>query len=76
MSCIAKNIGDDFEQRQFTILGSQVIQDIYDSIKTEIKMLHMKKEKGEKVGKLKFKSVCNCIPPRQYNTTLSNRFYS
>ena len=62
-------VGDTFEERPFTILGSQVIQDIYDSIKTEIKILHTKKEKGEKVGKLKFKSVCNCIPLRQYNTT-------
>ena len=32
-------------------------------------MLHTKKEKGEKVGRLKFKSFCNCIPLRQYNTT-------
>ena len=62
-------VGDAFEERPFTILGSQVIQDIYDSIKTEIKILHTKKENGEKVGKLKFKSVCNCIPLRQYNTT-------
>ena len=62
-------VGDVFEERPFSILGSQVIQDIYDSIKTEMKMLHTKKEKGEKVGRLKFKSVCNCIPLRQYNTT-------
>ena len=61
--------GDIFEERPFSILGSQVIQDIYDGVKTEIKILHIKKEKGEKVGRLKFKSVCNCIPLRQYNTT-------
>ena len=67
-SAIVK-VGDAFEERPFSILGSQVIQDIYDSIKTEIKILHTKKEKGEKVGKLRFKSVCNCIPLRQYNTT-------
>ena len=62
-------VGDAFEERPFIILGSQVIQDIYDNIKAEMKGLHTKKEKGEKVGKLKFKSVCNCIPLRQYNTT-------
>ena len=67
-SAIVK-VGDIFEERLFTILGSQVIQDIYDSVKTEIKILNIKKEKGEKVGKLKFKSVCNCIPLRQYKTT-------
>ena len=62
-------VGDNFEERQFTILGSQVIQDIYDNVKSEIKGLHTKKQKGEKVGKLKFKSYCNCIPLRQYGTT-------
>lgn len=62
-------VGDTFEERPFSILGSQVIQDIYDSVKTELKMLHTKKEKGEKVGRLKFKSVCNSIPLRQYNMT-------
>jgi putative transposase len=67
-SAIVK-VGDTFEERPFSILGSQVIQDIYDSVKTELKILHRKKAKGEKVGKLKFKSVCNCIPLRQYNTT-------
>ena len=67
-SAIVK-VGDTFEERPFTILGSQVIQDIYDGVKRELKILHTKKEKGEKVGKLKFKSVCNCIPLRQYNTT-------
>ena len=38
-------------------------------IKTELKGLHTKKKKGEKVGRLKFKSYCNSIPLRQYNTT-------
>ena len=67
-SAIVK-VGDAFEERPFSILGSQVIQDIYDGVKTELKILHTKKEKGEKVGRLKFKSVCNCIPLRQYKTT-------
>ena len=73
-SAIVK-VGDAFEERPFSILGSQVIQDIYDSIKTEIKILHTKKEKGEKVGKLRFKSICNCIPLRQYNTTYRIDFF-
>lgn len=67
-SAIVK-VGDAFEERQFSILGSQVIQDIYDSVKTELRILHTKKEKGEKVGRLRFKSVCNCVHLRQYNTT-------
>ena len=28
-------VGDAFEERPFSILGSQVIQDIYDSVKTD-----------------------------------------
>ncbi|MBR1439209.1 MAG: transposase [Synergistaceae bacterium] len=67
-SAIVK-VGDVFEERPFSILGSQVVQDIYDSVRTEMKILRTKKEKGEKVGKLKLKSVCNCVPLRQYNTT-------
>ena len=55
-------VGKVFEERTFTILGSQVIQDIYDAVKMELKALHTKKEKGEKVGRLKFKSYCNNIP--------------
>ena len=62
-------VGDIFEERHFTILGSQVIQDIYDSVETELRILHTKKENGEKVGRLRFKSFCNCIPLRQFNTT-------
>lgn len=58
-----------YEERQFTVLGSQVIQDIYDRMKTELRILKTKKEKGEKVSQLKFKSVCNSIPLRQYKTT-------
>ena len=67
-SAIVK-VGDAFEERPFSILGSQVVQDIYDSVRTEMKILHTQKEKGEKVGRLKLKSVCNCVPLRQYNTT-------
>ena len=68
-------VGDEFEERQFTILGSQVIQDIYDNIKSEIKGLSTKKEKGEKVGRLRFKSYCNSIPLRQYERTYRIDFH-
>jgi len=67
-------VGDAFEARNLEILGSQVKQDIHDSVKSEIKGLHTKKEKGERVGKLKFKSYCNCIPLRQYGTTYRINF--
>ena len=62
-------IGDVFESRDLSILGSQVRQDIYDMVKSEIRGLATKKRKGESVGELKFKSFCNSIPLRQYGTT-------
>lgn len=62
-------IGDRFEARELRILGSQVRQDIVDSLKSEIRGLATKKAKGEKVGHLKFKSVCNSIPLRQHGNT-------
>ena len=62
-------VGDVFEERDLNILGSQVRQDLYDSVKSEIKGLHTKKERGEKVGALGFKSYCNSIPLRQFGTT-------
>ena len=62
-------VGDVFEERKLKILGSQVKQDIVDTLKSEIHGLATKKVNGEKVGRLKFKSVCNCIPLRQYGNT-------
>lgn len=67
-------VGDIFEERPLNILGSQIKQDIVDSIKSEIKGLSTKKSKGQKVGKLKFKSFCNSIPLRQYGTTYNINF--
>lgn len=62
-------VGDVFKERELKILGSQVKQDIVDTLKSEINGLATKKANGEKVGQLKFKSVCNCIPLRQYGKT-------
>ena len=62
-------VGDHFEERKLEILGSQVRQDLYDNVKSEIRGLHTKKEKGEKAGALGFKSYCNCVPLRQYGMT-------
>ena len=62
-------VGESFETRVFTILGSQMIQDIYDSVRSEIRGLSTKKEHGEKVGSLKFRPFCNCVPLRQHGNT-------
>ena len=62
-------VKDSIETRPLTHLGSQIKQDIYDNIKSNIKSLSTNKAKGAKIGKLKFKSVCNSIPLRQFGTT-------
>ena len=62
-------VGDVFEDRPLVLLGSQMKQDIVDSIKRDIRGLATKKQQGKKVGRLKFKSYCNSIPLRQYGTT-------
>jgi len=62
-------IGNDFEERTLEILGSQVKQDIYDKVRSEIKGLSTKKKQGYKIGTLKFKSYCNSIPLRQLGKT-------
>lgn len=67
-------VGDTFEERPLKLLGSQVKQDIVDTIRSEIRGLSTKKSKGEKVGRLKFKSYCNSIPLRQHGTTYKINF--
>ena len=62
-------VGDVFEVRELTHLGSQMRQDVVDQIKTDIHGLSELKKHGYKVGKLKFKSFCNSVPLRQYGTT-------
>lgn len=67
-------VGDVFEERSLTHLGSQMRQDIVDQLKSDISSLAALKKKGRKVGKLKFKSYCNSIPLRQYGNTYSIDF--
>ena len=64
-------VKDHFEERKISYLGSQMIQDVFDNLKSEIKGLKTKKSKNDKVGKLKYKSFCNVLSLRQYGTTYS-----
>lgn len=61
--------GDCFEDRELSHLSAQMKQDIYDGVISTIKGLSTKKKKGEKVGRLKFKSIKHSIPLRQYGNT-------
>ena len=64
-------VKDNIEIRPLKHLGSQIKQDIYDNIKSNIRSLSTNKKKGKNIGKLKFKSVCNCIPLRQHGITFT-----
>ena len=62
-------IKDVFEERELTLLGSQIKQSIISEVKDSIRGLAVLKEKGHKVGALKFKSVCNCVNLKQFHVT-------
>ena len=61
--------GDEFETRDITLLGSQIRQSIIHGVKESLKSLRALKDNGNKVGRLRFKSVCNCIELKQYHVT-------
>ena len=57
------------ELRPLTALGSQMKQDIVDSVGSSVKGLAAKKSNGDKVGRVGFRKYCNSIPLRQYGVT-------
>lgn len=59
---------DKIETRQLTI-GSQIKQSICERFIKNITSLSKLKEKGFKIGKLKFKSEVNSIPLKQFGNT-------
>ena len=62
-------VKDIFEERELTLLGSQIKQSIIYEVKDSIRGLAVLKENGHKVGALKFKSVCNCVNLIQFHIT-------
>ena len=58
-----------FEKRKLKILGSQIKQGLIKRIRNNLTTLRKAKEKGLKVGKLKFKSDFRSIPLKQYGMT-------
>ena len=81
MHCLEDNfkkvpvkVGDEIEMRELKYIGSQMKQSMVKSVHSELKALHTKKEKGEKVGALKFKSYCNSVNLKQYGITYSIDF--
>ena len=62
-------VGDHYEQRELTILGSQIKQAILDRIKDNLIALNRLKKNGYKVGVLNHKNFVNSIPLKRHNQT-------
>jgi putative transposase len=62
-------VRDGFENRELLLLGSQVKQEIADRLRDNLKALARLKEKGHKVGGLRYRPFVNSIPLKQYGMT-------
>lgn len=62
-------VKDKYEDRTFTTLQAHMKQGIKTRLFGSLSSLHTLKENGHKVGKLKFKSVINSIPLKEYKRT-------
>lgn len=67
-------VGENFEERDLVILGSQIKQEIADRIKDNLCSLKKLKQNGHKVGTLSPKSFVNSIPLKQYGITYKINF--
>jgi len=67
-------VKDSFEKREITHLGSQIKQSIIERIEDSLKGLRESKKKGNKVGKLHFKSEINSLVLKQYGNTYTIDF--
>ena len=62
-------VRDDFEDRNLEVISSQMKQGMKTRVYNSLSTLKTLKEKGYKVGKLKFKSEIHTIPLKQHNNT-------
>ena len=68
-TAVTVKTGDHFEQRDLSVIGSQIRQSVITEIKNSLKALSSSKKKGNIVGALKFKPVCNSVELSQYHVT-------
>ena len=66
---VSVKVKETFEEREIKNLSSQMKQSIVDSVKSNIYNLSKAKNKGIKVGRLKFKKECNEIDLPQFGNT-------
>ena len=67
-------VGDNLEKREIKLLGSQLKQAVQERVKDNLRVLKVLKEKGYKVGKLKFKKVVSSINLKQYKVSFDIDF--
>ena len=66
---VSVKVGDVFEQRDLSVIGSQIRQTVITEVKNSLKGLSYSKKKGNKVGALRFKPACNSVELSQYHVT-------
>ncbi len=64
-------VGEQFEDRALTVLASQMKQALLDRLQANVRSLSTKKQQGEKIGKLRFRTRVGSIPLKQYENTYS-----
>ena len=72
-----KNFDGELEEKEIKYLSSQMKQSVYTDIISNIKTLKTLKNKGKKIGKLKYCSEYKCISLKQFGITyklLDNKF--
>lgn len=68
-SVVVKNRKGEFEERSFSHLGSQMKQSVVSGMLASLRSLKTHKDKGTKVGALKFVSSYSSLDLKQYGTT-------
>ena len=68
-SVMVKQMDGSFVEKPLLYFKSAMMQGMKAKVSDDLSSLFAKKEKGYKVGKLKFKSSCNSIPLKQFGHT-------
>ena len=68
-SVLVRQKDGNFVERTLCYFKSSMMQGIKTQVGDSLSSLAEKKRKGQKVGKLKFKSSCNSIPLKQFGNT-------
>ncbi|MDW7973476.1 MAG: transposase [Thermodesulfovibrio sp.] len=80
LETVLVKVGDSFKERQLSLLGSQIKQEIGHRLIDNLKGISILKKNGSKIGVLKPKKFLNSVPLKQYGVTYKldfsrNRIY-